>query len=88
MRESKPAQGNSLNVQTQFIEQRKFPIFSLTALVLGESYDTKVLSKRRAGSWTNLFVSDTNTETAMLSTGSIRFSAIDAYLRKLVKNTI
>ena len=49
MRESKAAQGNSLNVQTQFIEGRKLPIFSLTALVLGEFYDTKVSTKRRAG---------------------------------------
>ena len=44
MRESKAAQGNSLNVQTRFILKRELPIFSLTALVLGEFYDVKVLN--------------------------------------------
>ena len=44
MRESKAAQGNSLNVQTQFIPKRELPIFSLTALVLEEFYDIMVLN--------------------------------------------
>ena len=44
--------------------------------------------KEEKGRFMDLFVSVTNTEMAMLSTGSIRFSAIDAYLRKLVQNTI
>ena len=44
MRESKAAQGNSLNVQTQFIPKRKLPIFSLAALVLGKFYEAMVLN--------------------------------------------